>query len=98
MTIVKNPTRGKCITQACFDCIYDSSAAGTNRQQVTLCTVYACALRPFRPTTKSPIPESVLDYYNVIGVERAFYRSPDAAKRGFKEGNPAEEYQGKGAV
>ncbi len=97
MTIVQNPTRGKCITQNCFDCLYDPKAAGTNRQQVTLCSVYECALRPFRPTSKAPIPVSVLKYYGLTGAEYRFYRSPKAAKGGFKEGNPAEEYQSKGA-
>ena len=89
-------TRSKAITKHCFDCIYDPKAAGTNRQQVTLCSVYSCPLYPFRPTTKSLIPESVLDYYDVTGAERAYFRSPDAAKRGFVEGKPAEEYHGKG--
>ncbi len=98
MTVLENPTRGKCITQNCFDCIYDKSVAGTNRQQVTLCSVYQCALRPFRPSTKQIIPESVLNYYGITGDERAFYRSPSAAKRGFKEGNPVEEYQHKAAA
>jgi len=91
MTNDKYPTRGKCITQNCFDCIYDKSAAGTNRQQVALCSVYDCALRPFRPSTKNIIPEKVLDYYGITGAEFAFYRSPSAAKQGFVEGNPVEE-------
>ena len=90
MTNDKTPTRGKCIIQNCFDCIYDKSAAGTNRQQVALCSVYNCALRPFRPSTKSIIPEKVLDYYGITGAERALYRSPSAAKRGFVEGNAVE--------
>lgn len=90
------PTRSKAITQHCLDCIYDPQAAGTNRQQVTLCAVRACALYPYRPTTKSLIPESVLDYYQVTGAERAYFRSPDAAFRGFVEGMPDEQYHGKG--
>ena len=90
----KKLTRTRAITQNCYDCNYDSEAAGTNRQQVTLCSVYACALRPFRPTTNSPIPESVLDYYGIEGAERAFYRCPEAAKRGFVEGNSLEVSQG----
>ena len=93
---MNSPTRAKAITKHCFECIYDREAAGTNRQQVTLCAVRSCALYPFRPTTKALIPESVLDFYEIIGAERAYFRSPDAAKRGFVEGKPTEEYHGKG--
>ena len=91
-------TRAKAITQHCFDCVYDPRAAGTNRQQVTLCSVQSCPLYPYRPTTKSLIPESVLDYYDVTGAERAYFRSPSAEKRGFVEGIPAKQYQGKGCA
>ena len=96
MTARKKLTRSKAITQNCFDCLYDPAAAGTNRQQVTLCSVYDCALRPFRPTTKRPIPESVLDYYGITGAKRRFYRSPEAAFRGFLEGNPEELHAARG--
>jgi hypothetical protein len=89
-------TRSKAITKHCFECIYDQEAAGTNRQQVTLCSVRSCALYPYRPTTKALIPESVLDYYDISGAERAYFRSPKAAKRGFVEGIPADEGLGKG--
>jgi hypothetical protein len=89
-------TRSKAITKHCFECIYDQEAAGTNRQQVTLCSVRSCPLYPFRPTTKSLIPESVLTYYQVTGAERAYFRSPDAVKRGFVEGKPGRICSGKG--
>jgi len=73
MTVKKSRSLRKHINDHCKTCIYDYSAAGTWRQQVTLCSVKNCALHPVRPVTKAPIPESVLDYYQVAGAERAFY-------------------------
>ena len=73
MTLDKRPSLRKCIDEHCKCCIYDSSAVGTWRQQVTLCSVTGCPLYPVRPTTPAPIPENVLDYYQVTGDERAFY-------------------------
>ena len=71
---IKKPSLRKCIDDMCVSCIYDSGAAGTWRQQVTLCSMKCCALYPVRPTSKAPIPENVLDYYAVVGAERAFFR------------------------
>ena len=73
MTIKNRPSLRKCIDEHCRCCVYDSQAAGTWRQQVSLCSVTGCALYPVRPITKVPIPESVLDYYLVTGPERAQY-------------------------
>ena len=53
----------KAINQNCKDCVYDEIAAGTWRQQVTLCSVKSCALYDVRPKSTRPIPESVLSYY-----------------------------------
>lgn len=55
----------KAINENCKSCIYDDLAAGTWRQQVTLCSVKSCALYEVRPKTTSTIPESVLAYYEV---------------------------------
>ena len=55
----------KAINENCKSCIYDDKAAGTWRQQVTLCSVKSCALYDVRPKTTYPIPESVLSYYGV---------------------------------
>jgi len=55
----------KAIDQNCRSCVYDGLAAGTWRQQVTLCSVKSCALYKVRPKTSSAIPESVLSYYGV---------------------------------
>ena len=55
----------KAIDQNCRSCVYDNLAAGTWRQQVTLCSVKSCALYEVRPKTSSDIPESVLSYYGV---------------------------------
>jgi len=73
MTIEKRPSLRKCVNDHCKCCIYDSEAAGTWRQQVALCSVTGCPLYPVRPLTKAPIPESVLDYYQVTDVKRACY-------------------------
>jgi len=53
----------KAINQHCESCTYDNLAAGTWRQQVTLCGVKSCALYDVRPKSTRPIPESVLSYY-----------------------------------
>lgn len=73
MTIKKRPPLRKCINDHCKNCIYDPLAMGTWKQQVTLCSVKECSLYPVRPTTKAPIPESVLDYYGITGDERGQY-------------------------
>lgn len=87
---IKKPSLRGAINAHCKSCVYDDLAAGTWRTQITLCAVTICSLYPVRPTTNSLIPESVLDYYQVTGPERALYRSPSAAKAGFKVGNPIE--------
>ncbi len=92
MTVKKSRSLRKHINDHCKTCIYDYSAAGTWRQQVTLCTVKSCALYPVRPVTKAPIPESVLDYYQVTGVERAFYRLERPLEGAFTEHNESEVY------
>jgi hypothetical protein len=55
----------KAINQHCKSCVYDDLAAGTWRQQVTVCSVKSCALYDVRPKSTHPIPESVLSYYGV---------------------------------
>ena len=65
----------KCINKKCLDCIYDTSAPGTWRQQVTLCGVKSCALYDVRPKSTRPIPESVLSYY---GVDLGEYQDKEA--------------------
>jgi hypothetical protein len=39
----------KAINDKCRDCIYDSLARGTWRQQVEGCTIKSCSLWPHRP-------------------------------------------------
>lgn len=85
------PSLRKHINAFCKGCIYDCAAAGTWRQQVTLCSVTSCELYDARPVTKSPIPESVLDYYFVTGVERRFYRCSRPLEGGFKEHSESDE-------
>ena len=71
MTVKNRLSLRKCINDNCKSCIYDSAAAGTWLQQVTLCSVTSCALYPVRPVTKAPIPECVLQYYGVTDSEIA---------------------------
>ena len=85
MTIKNRPSPRKCINQNCKICIYDPKAAGTWRQQVTLCTVTNCALYPVRPVTKAPIPESVLNYYGVTEAEIAICGPIRPREGGFDE-------------
>ena len=59
----------KRVNRNCKECSYDRYAAGTWRQQVTLCAVKECSLYPVRPITQSPIPKSVLEYYQVSDEE-----------------------------
>ena len=61
----------KCIDQNCKDCIYDSSAPGTWRQQVSLCSIKSCPFWDIRARPTSPIPESTLRWY---GVDLAEYQ------------------------
>jgi len=63
-------TRQKAIDANCKDCIYDPLAAGTWRQQVALCSVCTCPLRPYRPMPTGTIPDSVYAYYSVSTAER----------------------------
>lgn len=42
-------TRSAAIAAKCRDCIFDSQAAGTWRQQITVCPATNCALWRFRP-------------------------------------------------
>ena len=66
----------KAIDQNCKNCAYDEIAAGTWRQQVTLCSVKSCALYDVRPKSTHPIPESVLSYYGVSLGEYQSLREP----------------------
>jgi len=49
----------------CKSCSYDRLAAGTWRQQVTLCASTKCPLYDVRPVNTSKIPKNVLSYYKV---------------------------------
>ena len=55
----------KAINQHCLNCVHYKTAAGTWRQQVTLCGVKSCPLYDVRPKSTRPIAESVLSYYGV---------------------------------
>lgn len=49
-------TRNAAIAAKCRDCIFDTEAAGTWRQQVTVCKATDCALWPFRPLAEGIAP------------------------------------------
>ncbi len=93
MKIKKKPSLRKCVNDNCKSCTYDPKAAGTWRQQVTLCSVTGCALYAVRPSSKASIPEAVLDYYQVPGAERAFYTLSRPPEGGLSEHNEGTEYR-----
>jgi len=65
-------SRNSAISAKCRDCIYDSEAAGTWRQQVTACPSTGCALWRFRPLAG--------------GIARSFSsRSPDILPEGWRQ-------------
>ena len=92
MTVNKKPSLRKCVDDKCKMCIYDPKAAGTWRQQVTLCSVTICPLYPVRPVTKSPIPIRVLKYYSVPKSEYAFYGCSRHQIGGSNEHDVSDEY------
>ena len=92
MTIEKRPSFRKCVDKNCKSCIYDPKVAGTWRQQVTLCSVKDCELYPVRPVTKAPIPEAVLDYYQVTEAEHALYALSRPPKGGFSKHNDGSSF------
>lgn len=49
-------TRNAAIAAKCRDCIFDQEAAGTWRQQVTVCPSTDCALWTFRPLAEGIAP------------------------------------------
>ena len=69
----------KAINGKCKDCIYDDLAAGTWRQQVTICSSEDCPLFHVRPKSKSTIPEAVLTGHGV--------KLDDLKDVNFKEGD-----------
>ena len=69
------PKLRKKIDQHCKSCTYDPLAAGSWRQQVTLCSVKSCAFHDVRPKTSYPIPKSVLTYYGIKST--SFERQKD---------------------
>ena len=81
----KRTSLRQAVNDHCRSCIYDSKARGSWRQQTTLCSVTECNLHPVRPTTKSPIPNRVLDYYSITGPERDCYGLKNPRKGRFVE-------------
>jgi hypothetical protein len=53
------------VNDACKQCVYDHCAAGTWKQQVSLCSAVSCPLWNVRPKTISAMPEKVLRWYGV---------------------------------
>ena len=92
MTVTKKYSLRQAINDNCRTCIFDSAAAGTWRQQVTLCSVTSCHIYPVRPVTKSAIPETVLDYYLITGPERDRYALKNTQEGPFTEHKSNGEY------
>lgn len=93
--------RSRCaaIRAKCTDCTYDESAPGTQLQQITLCRVTDCALREFRPVTKSPIPAKVLKFFGVRPDDPVWNSIPGsdtAEKTRSERSNSAEQSFGTG--
>ncbi len=56
---MKRTSLRSCIDQNCKECIYDRLAAGTWRQQVTLCAIKKCPLWEVRPKSATlPLPDA----------------------------------------
>ena len=77
-------TRQQAINEKCKDCIYDSLAGGTWREQTTACASEDCALWEYRPLdakTKTAMREEKLT--NMTDEEREAYiqKGLEAAKR-----------------
>ena len=67
-------TRQKAIDAKCCDCIYDEFADGTWRMQVEACELTDCALYPYRPKSRSKMPDmadsaAVQPHYEGISVQ-----------------------------
>ena len=77
MTMCKRLTRKQAIEANCRDCVYDPANSGNWRQQVTLCAVRECFLWPWRPVSRSDIPEHLLDAYSVSDAEKPVFRGPN---------------------
>ena len=50
-------TRQQAIEAKCKDCIYDPLDYGTWRQQVERCELTNCSLWPYRPKSRSKMPD-----------------------------------------
>ena len=67
-------TRQQAINEKCRECIYDEFADGTWRMQVEACELTACALYPYRPKSRSKMPDMadsapVEPHYEGISVQ-----------------------------
>ena len=56
---MKKPSLRKAINAKCMECICDSGAPGTWRQQVERCTATGCPLYQLRPVSKPPKRQSL---------------------------------------
>lgn len=84
-------TRNAAIAAKCRDCLFDKEAAGTWRQQVTVCPSTDCALWTFRPLAegiphrlKSRSPDDLPDGWHLLPQALAI-RSLEPSKQGIRE-------------
>ena len=67
-------TRQTAINEKCKECLYDPEVEGTWRMQVEACELTACALYPYRPKSRSKMPDmadsaAVQPHYEGISVQ-----------------------------
>ena len=67
-------TRQTAINEKCKECLYDSEVEGTWRMQVEACELTDCALYPYRPKSRSKMPDMadsapVEPHYEGISVQ-----------------------------
>ena len=67
-------TRKTAINEKCKECLYDPEVEGTWRMQVEACELTDCALYPYRPKSRSKMPDMadsapVEPHYEGISVQ-----------------------------
>ena len=67
-------TRQTVINEKCKECLYDPEVEGTWRMQVEACELTDCALYPYRPKSRSKMPDMadsapVEPHYEGISVQ-----------------------------
>ncbi len=67
----------RAIADKCRSCIHDPAAPGTWRQQVQLCSCYACPLWEHRPKSYGAVPQQILEAYSVSPNDLCLLKSAE---------------------